>query len=189
MPHTHAHSGHSHAADAAHSGHSHDHSSHAHGHAAHGHPWAAAGFVLGIAAVASVGLLGSDAVDETVSSFLQTFGVLVLESAPALLLGYALAGVVPFLLTASRTAALGEGGRLTQSLRGVAFGLPLPVCSCGVLPLYESLIRKGAPPVAASPHARSCGGQRRTHGGTFSAIFCGDNFFIILRLILHDQQT
>ena len=105
--------------------------------------------MIGFCAVSSIGLLPADAVSGTISTFLQTFGVLVLESAPALVLGYALAGVVPFLLTASRTAALGEGGRLTQSLRGVAFGLPLPVCSCGVLPLYESLIRKGAPPVAA----------------------------------------
>ena len=65
------------------------------------------------------------------------------------MLGYALAGVIPFLLTASRTSALGRGGKLMQALRGVAFGLPLPVCSCGVLPLYESLIRKGAPAAAA----------------------------------------
>jgi uncharacterized membrane protein YraQ (UPF0718 family) len=74
---------------------------------------------------------------------------LALESAPALLLGYALAGVLPFVLTAKRTSSLASGGRLTQSLRGVAFGLPLPLCSCGVLPLYESLIRRGAPTAAA----------------------------------------
>ena len=94
-------------------------------------------------------VLSPDAVDGNISTFLQTLSVLLVESAPALLLGYALAGVVPFILTASRTAALGRGSRLMQSLRGVAFGLPLPVCSCGVLPLYESLIRRGAPAVAA----------------------------------------
>lgn len=94
-------------------------------------------------------IIRPDAVDGNVSTFLQTFSVLLVESAPALLLGYALAGMVPFLLTVSRTTALGRGSKLTQSLRGVAFGLPLPVCSCGVLPLYESLIRRGAPPVAA----------------------------------------
>ena len=94
-------------------------------------------------------IVSPDAVDGNVTTFMQTLGVLLLESAPALLLGYALAGVVPFLLTAARTTALGKGSRLMQSLRGVAFGLPLPVCSCGVLPLYESLIRRGAPPVAA----------------------------------------
>jgi uncharacterized membrane protein YraQ (UPF0718 family) len=36
-----------------------------------------------------------------------------------------------------------------SALRGVVFGLPLPVCSCGVVPLYRSLARKGVPPAAA----------------------------------------
>ena len=29
------------------------------------------------------------------------------------------------------------------------FGLPLPVCNCGVLPLYHSLVRRGVPSAAA----------------------------------------
>jgi len=66
-----------------------------------------------------------------------------------LVVGALIAGLVPLLLTPTRTASLGHGSRLTQSLRGIAFGLPLPVCSCGVLPLYESLVRRAAPPVAA----------------------------------------
>ena len=66
-----------------------------------------------------------------------------------MLLGFGLAGIVPFLLTPARTSSLARGGRFLQSLRGVAFGLPLPVCSCGVLPLYESLVRRGAPMAAA----------------------------------------
>ncbi|MEL6348901.1 MAG: permease, partial [Myxococcota bacterium] len=36
-----------------------------------------------------------------------------------------------------------------QSARGILFGIPLPICSCGVLPLYESLLKRGAPPAAA----------------------------------------
>jgi len=112
--------------------------------------WAAAGAVGGLLAMfAGASLAGPRALDGHVTTFLQTLGVLVLESAPALLLGYGLAGVIPFLLTPRRTSSLARGGRLAQSLRGVAFGLPLPVCSCGVLPLYESLIRRGAPPAAA----------------------------------------
>ena len=35
--------------------------------------------------------------------------------------------------------ALGQGGMLTQSIRGVVFGLPLPVCSCGVLLIMNHL--------------------------------------------------
>jgi len=117
--------------------------------------WAALGALLGALSLIGMSYLGHDYAHEhggsesNVPTFFETFSVLVFESAPALLLGYALAGVIPFLLTPSRTTALGRGGKVIQSLRGVAFGLPLPVCSCGVLPLYESLIRRGAPPVAA----------------------------------------
>ncbi|HMY57992.1 MAG TPA: permease, partial [Pseudomonadota bacterium] len=46
-------------------------------------------------------------------------------------------------------AWLGRGSALAQSVRGVLFGLPLPICSCGVLPVYRSLIVRGAPAAAA----------------------------------------
>jgi uncharacterized membrane protein YraQ (UPF0718 family) len=36
-----------------------------------------------------------------------------------------------------------------QALRGVAVGLPLPVCSCGVVPIYRELIRQGTAMAAA----------------------------------------
>lgn len=130
--------------------HDHDHSHHGAGAAAQASRWAAAGGLSGLLVMfAGASLANPQTLDSHVHTFLQTLGVLVLESAPALLLGYALAGVIPFLLTPARTSSLARGGRLTQSLRGVAFGLPLPLCSCGVLPLYESLIRRGAPPAAA----------------------------------------
>lgn len=111
--------------------------------------WAAAGAMAGALAVIAASALGHHHTDRAEPSFFQTLAVLLFESAPALLLGYALAGIVPILLTPARTTALKRGGAVLQSLRGVAFGLPLPVCSCGVLPVYESLIRRGAPPAAA----------------------------------------
>ncbi|TPV92353.1 MAG: hypothetical protein B7733_26160 [Myxococcales bacterium FL481] len=111
--------------------------------------WSAVGALLGMLALASVLYVSPEDLHNGVSTFLRTLSVLVLETAPALIVGYALAGIVPFLLTQNRTAALARGSRVAQSLRGVAFGLPLPVCSCGVLPLYESLIRRGAPATAA----------------------------------------
>ncbi|MCA9563012.1 MAG: permease, partial [Myxococcales bacterium] len=33
-------------------------------------------------------------------------------------------------------------------MRGVFFGAPLPVCSCGVVPVYQKLIRRGVPAAA-----------------------------------------
>ena len=48
----------------------------------------------------------------------------------------------------SSIAWLRRGGTWGQALRGMAVGLPFPICSCGVVPLYRSLVRKGAPPAA-----------------------------------------
>ena len=113
-------------------------------------PWAGLGALGGLLAL-FVGALfaGRQALEATVYTLFETFGVLALNSAPALLLGYTLAGIVPLFVTPANTNALSRGGTFAQAVRGVAFGLPLPICSCGVLPLYESLVRRGAPPAAA----------------------------------------
>lgn len=73
---------------------------------------------------------------------------LVYESAPALLLGFLLAGLVHGFLPEAGIEWLSRGGRFSQALRGMLFGLPLPICSCGVVPVYESLIARGAPVAA-----------------------------------------
>ncbi|MEJ2079397.1 MAG: permease [Acidobacteriota bacterium] len=86
---------------------------------------------------------------QVVHSGLQTFWVLALESAPALLLAYLMAGALHAFLPSSTIRWLKRGSSLNQAFRGMAIGLPFPVCSCGVVPLYESLIRKGAPATAA----------------------------------------
>ena len=74
---------------------------------------------------------------------------LALVSAPALLLGYTLAGLLSAFMPDATARWLSGGNRLSQSLRGMAIGLPMPVCSCGVLPLYRKLVDQGAPPAAA----------------------------------------
>ncbi|MCP4867233.1 MAG: hypothetical protein GY898_00765 [Proteobacteria bacterium] len=74
---------------------------------------------------------------------------LSLESAPALLFAYAAAGAVQAFLPKATVGWMGRGGSLSQAGRGVAFGLPLPICSCGVVPVYRSLVVQGAPPAAA----------------------------------------
>jgi len=74
---------------------------------------------------------------------------LVLESAPALLLGFGMAGLIAVFLPASSVRWLSKGKPLTQAGRGVVLGLPLPVCSCGVVPLYRTLVERGAPATAA----------------------------------------
>ncbi|MGB0680073.1 MAG: permease [Polyangiales bacterium] len=79
----------------------------------------------------------------------QSLRHLALTSAPALLIAYVLAGLLHVYASSAGLAWLSRGGAPGQALRGVLFGLPLPFCSCGVLPVYESLSRRGVAPVAA----------------------------------------
>lgn len=81
--------------------------------------------------------------------FVNTFTTLTLESAPALLLAFALAGLVQVYLPQASLGWMRTGRPWRDSMRGVLFGLPLPICSCGVIPLYRSLINRGVPAAAA----------------------------------------
>jgi len=78
----------------------------------------------------------------------EVFLDLALESAPALLLAFAGGGLIVAFLRSSHMKRLSRGSRSAQALRGMAVGLPLPICSCGVLPVYDGLVRRGAPPAA-----------------------------------------
>lgn len=74
---------------------------------------------------------------------------LTLQTAPALCLAYLLAGVLSMGASERAERWLRGGNRFGQSLKGMAYGLPLPLCSCGVLPLYDTLVRRGVPTSAA----------------------------------------
>lgn len=81
----------------------------------------------------------------------QVLGALIeltRESAPALLLAFVLAGFISVLLPAASVRWLRKGKTSGRALRGVAFGLPLPLCSCGVVPVYRSLVKRGVPAAA-----------------------------------------
>jgi uncharacterized protein len=105
------------------------------------------GNLLALGALLVLSLIHASA-DET-SPVLARFMGLALESAPALLLAYLIGGFVYGELPDSVLRWLSSGGRASQALRGTAIGLPLPICSCSVLPLYRSLIARGAAPAAA----------------------------------------
>jgi len=80
------------------------------------------------------------------SSFIDAFVILVRETSPYLLLGLIISGLLQAYMPASPIAWMRRGGPLLQSVKGMAFGLPLPICSCGVLPLFLGLARRGVPP-------------------------------------------
>ncbi|MBX2802508.1 MAG: permease [Myxococcales bacterium] len=106
----------------------------------------AGGALLGLICVAAFTWMASDDGElHHVQSTVETLGVLTLTSAPALLVGFVLAGLLSALLDPARATWLGGGSRAGQAMRGVVFGLPLPVCSCGVVPMYRSLVRSGVP--------------------------------------------
>ena len=79
----------------------------------------------------------------------RMFVDLALESAPALLLAYVGAGLVHALMPKASLQWLRRGNSFSQSLRGIGFGLPLPICSCGVVPIYRTLVAQGVPASAA----------------------------------------
>ncbi len=63
-----------------------------------------------------------------------------------LLLGLGLGALLQLLGSKIPQRFLTSGGALRQALRGVAVGAPLPLCACGVLPVAESLRKRGAGP-------------------------------------------
>ena len=138
--------------------HSHDHD-HDHSHEALSQPhvhsatsttkWSAFGGMFGIAAVVITMSSHHGHVTTEGLGFVDTFFALTRESAPALVIAYVLAGIIGVVITPARSRWLNRGGSVSQSLRGVVFGLPLPICSCGVLPVYEALVRRGVPATAA----------------------------------------
>ncbi len=66
------------------------------------------------------------------------------EMAPWVLGGFAIAGVLSLWLNARVVREHFGGGRFGAILKAVALGVPLPVCSCGVIPLAASLRKHGA---------------------------------------------
>jgi len=79
----------------------------------------------------------------------EVFLDLALRSAPALVLAYLAVGAAHVFLPMAWIQRITRGGRFTQALRGMAAGLPLPVCSCGIIPIYRFLIMRGSALTAA----------------------------------------
>ncbi len=141
--------------DHAECGHLHDHAHHDHSHH-HDHAGdprqrraSAIGAVLGVLALTGLASVSgqSEALAHLHAS-VRAFVSLTVTSAPALLAGFVLAGLVSSFLDPARAGWLSGGRSGSQALRGVLFGLPLPVCSCGVVPMYRSLIQRGVPVAA-----------------------------------------
>ena len=108
------------------------------------HKGAGLGGLVGLALLA---LLNHDLAPE-ISQGMEAFIALALQSAPALLFAYVAAGVVYVVLPQTSVNWMRRGWAFSQSVRGMSFGLPLPICSCGVVPVYRSLAMQGVPATA-----------------------------------------
>jgi uncharacterized membrane protein YraQ (UPF0718 family) len=74
----------------------------------------------------------------------------LLISSPYLLLGLFVAGLVHTFLNANKIKSLLGGGRLRGVFYAAIFGVPLPLCSCSVLPTAVTLRKSGASTGATS---------------------------------------
>ncbi|NTV05731.1 MAG: SO_0444 family Cu/Zn efflux transporter [Chlorobiaceae bacterium] len=74
---------------------------------------------------------------------LASWGVL-LESAPFVLLGFFIAGLLKAFLPENFVANHLGGNRTGSIIKASLFGIPIPLCSCGVLPAAAGLKKQGA---------------------------------------------
>ncbi|MDE7125036.1 MAG: permease [Muribaculaceae bacterium] len=76
--------------------------------------------------------------------FFYSFINILNEMSPYILLGFLVAGLMHVFIDTRRMAKhLGRGG-LSSVIKAALLGIPLPLCSCGVLPAAVSLYRQGA---------------------------------------------
>lgn len=81
---------------------------------------------------------------EWISLFLNTFWDLTVEMAPYLLLGFLIAGLLNGVFSKDwLQRKLGKPG-LWSSTKAALLGIPLPLCSCGVIPTGVSFHNQGA---------------------------------------------
>ena len=83
----------------------------------------------------------------------ETWAIL-LEMSPYLLLGFLLAGLLSVIIRQDQIEAWLGKKSMASVIKASLLGVPLPLCSCGVIPVTTSLFQKGqakAPPPHFSP--------------------------------------
>ena len=81
---------------------------------------------------------------EQLTDIATQFWSTICEMAPFLLFGFLAAGVLSVLVSADWIQRHLGRGRIAPVIKASAFGVPLPLCSCSVIPVATSLRRHGA---------------------------------------------
>ena len=81
---------------------------------------------------------------------LENFLFLLLEMAPFLLFGFLFSGILSVMLTVETVAKYLGSNRPFSVFLASLFGIPLPLCSCGVIPVFSYLKKHGATKGAAT---------------------------------------
>lgn len=81
---------------------------------------------------------------EKLLEFITEFWTVSCQMAPALLFGFLMAGIMSIIISPEYVQThLGKRG-FVSVLKSALFGVPLPLCSCGVIPVSTSLRKSGA---------------------------------------------
>ncbi len=81
---------------------------------------------------------------EILTEYWSGISSLFLEMAPYLVLGFLISGLLYIIISKETIAEnLGKPGVLSV-IKAAIFGVPMPLCSCGVIPVAASLYKRGA---------------------------------------------
>ena len=83
------------------------------------------------------------------NEFFSAFWMTLTQMSPYLLLGFGVAGALSVLISAEFVERHLGGHGIWPLLKASLFGIPLPLCSCGVIPVTMSLRKHGASKGAA----------------------------------------
>jgi hypothetical protein len=81
---------------------------------------------------------------DVVQSLIAEFWNVLAEMSPYLLFGFFVAGVLSVLISPEAVERHLGGAGMMPVAKSALFGVPLPLCSCGVIPVAASLRRHGA---------------------------------------------
>lgn len=85
-----------------------------------------------------------ESVLNTATQILFSFWAVLLDSSPFILFGFLVAGLLKAFIPNDLISRHLGGGRFSSVLKSSLVGIPIPLCSCGVLPAAAGMKEQGA---------------------------------------------